>query len=322
MQLLPRTNRRSGQLGVVRFRAEGAVHTMSVDCGKPRLQHKAFNHLALLGQAIDRGDQPYVFDGGFVDLQQATESEVNSHAPQSHTRDGSAARSRQGQRARPRPPRQTEPFCSGAIEQAFGAEFRALVQHYEALGFEDENGLWVVVKSNPLGLDGPQTHFLVAIPFDRRVAARGWAFRKVGRRDGLFPQKHTNFPDGSICAFTRESRAWLPEDGMTALIDHFSLWAAKSMHRTFMGWWPGPQVGYGALYRRREFLGREMCGCESGKRYSECHQAHDLLVSEDWARQEFKRFFGTAYEDRSAPESILRAAQTRWRELPSISSVF
>ena len=323
LHLLPRTHCFSGQARAVSVWVDGAVRKLKTTCGNVRFSQQSINHLRLLGHHIDAGHQPLVFDDGFVDRNPQSQSEEITNA-KSHTGTGSQTRSRKGQRARarPRPSRQAKPFRSGTIEEAHGAEFRILAQHYEALGFEDRNGLWVAVKTNPLGRNGPQAHLLVAIPINRAIAPRAWAFGAIGPRARLFPLKHTNFPDASICAFTKASRAWHADDGLLPLIDHYSLWMIKSWHREILGWWPGPQVGACALYRRREFVGKEWCGCESGKRYSECHQCMDLLVPEEVARQEFRRLFRFDYENQRPPNGVLEAARGRWKQLPDMAMIF
>lgn len=300
------------------------MRKLSVDCGKHRLPTKQVNHLAALGQAIDRGDQPLVYDGGFVGLARPTESEVIEHAPLPSTRNRSETGSRQGWRAsaRQRPNRKAKPFRSDAIEAAHGTGFRLLVQHYEALGFEDKNGLWVAAKSKPLGLGGPQAFFLIALPNIFSIYPRAWAFSAIGNRTVPFPLKHTNFPDGSICAFTKESGAWQPGEGILELVDHYSLWALKSLHRATFGWWPGPQVGVGALYRRNEFAPQEWCGCGSGRRYVECHQAQDNLVVSEHAEREFRYLYRSNYTDRDFPQSLIMAATTRWKIIPDMSAVW
>ena len=235
------------------------------------------------------------------------------------------ARSRPGRRTSSRSwraPGTAEPFSSASIEEAHGAGFRLLAQHYEALGFEDQHGLWVVVKTRPLGSGGPQAHLLVATPTDLRISPRAWAFDAIGAGTRMFPLKHTNFPDASLCAFTKRSQAWTSADGLLSLIDHYSLWVAKSLHRSQFGWWPGAQVGACALYRRREFVARELCGCESGKTYSECHQASDLMVPEGVARHEFRRLFLCDYEDRAPPAAIIEASQSGWKRLPKMATIF
>lgn len=281
--------------------------------------------LKVIGEALDAGGQALVFDEGLVGINDEHESEVISDVPQGQA-SGPAARSGSGRRASPRPrrraSRQAEPFRSGAIEAAHGAGFRLLAQHYEALSFEDKNGLWVAVRTKPLGSGGPQAHLLVATPTDNAITPRAWAFNGTGAQAELFPLKHTNFPDASICAFTKSSAAWTPADGLTALVDHYSLWIAKSWHRQLFGWWPGQQVGACALYRRKEFAAREWCGCDSGKRYVDCHQEADSLVPEAVVRLQFRQLFATNYEDRQAPAGVIEAARTLWKERPDMAFAF
>lgn len=282
------------------------------------------SRLKTIGEALHAGQDALVFDQGLVGLNGADESEVISNVAQARA-SGPSARSRPGRRTSSRSWRTAgtaKSFCSSSIEQAYGAGFRLLAQHYEALGFEDQHGLWVVIKTRPLGFDGPQAFLLVAAPTDHAISPRAWAFEKTGFGTRLFPHKHTNFPDASLCAFTKASQAWTSADGLLSLIDHYSLWVAKSLHRSQFGWWPGAQVGACAFYRRREFVARELCGCESGKTYSECHQATDLLVPEGVARQEFRRLFLCDYEERAPPVPIIEAASSGWKKLPSMAAIF
>ena len=296
---------------------------MFTTCGKPKLKDLSFNHLRKLGEHIHTGLRPLVFDGGFVGFNDELESEVNSNA-ETYSRRRSEAGSREGRReqGRSRAPSQAEPFSSKSIEEVHGIGFRFLSQHYEALSFEDRNGLWVAVKTKPLGFSGPQAHLFIGFPSDLAISPRAWAFNHIGPRTSLFPLKHTNFPDASICAFTKESGAWTPQDGMLPLVDHLSLWVAKSWHRSVLGWWPGSQVGACAFYRRREFTAKEWCGCDSGKPYGVCHQFLDNQVPEKIARAQFKRMFAGEYENRCAPASILETARARWKSIPDMATVF
>lgn len=280
-------------------------------------------HLKRLGQAIDIGRQPTVFDGGFVGFSDATESEVSSNVAQGQAH-RSPAGSRAGRRTSARPGARTahHAFRSEALEAAYGAGFRILAQHYQALAFEDRNGLWVVASSSPLGRHGPQVQFLIALPLDERLAPRAWAFEKAGPNLRLASLKHTNFPDASICAFVPEDNAWPNPNGLVGLVDIYTLWMIRKCHRDWFGWWPGPQYGSCALYRLKEFAAREDCGCGSDKRYGTCHMAADLLANPTAASAEFRRLFGGDYEDRRAPESILESARSRWRRMPSMGTVF
>ena len=323
MHPLPRTHCFSGQAGAVSVRADGAVCKMKTTCGNTRFSRQSLNHMRLLGHQIDAGNQPFVFDAGFVNQNLDSESEAKNEF-ESYTRNRSQAGPRQGQRARSRsgPSREAEPFRSRAIEEAHGAEFRLLAQHYKVLGFEDPNGLWIAITANPLGPSGPQANFMVGVPTDKTITPRGWAFCRIGPAASLFPLKHTNFPDASICAFTKASKAWSATDGLLSLIDHFSLWAVKSWHRMALGSWPGPQVGACALYRRNEFTSGEWCGCESGRRYGACHEYLDSKVEKAIARRQFRSLFLCEYEDRQPPKGIIDAARSRWKQLPDMAGIF
>lgn len=334
LDLFARTLGRSGQPEVLGFRAHGAVSKFVENnfhgCSTTN-RHAAMmrdlppglvNRLRKLGEALDTNQPVSVFEEGFVGLNEVNESEVNYDA----TGKRSSARPRSRRRASRRPWGRTSgqagTFSSRAIEKAYGAGFRILVQQYEALAFEDSNGLWVAASSSPLGNCGPRVHFLVGFPLDRAILPRGWAFDTIGSNACPMAPKHTNFPDGSICAFTLTSGAWTHDDGLIGLLDHYSTWVIKKWHRAMFGWWPGPQVGACALYRRREFSANEWCGCESGKRYSNCHMAIDLLVNEQSASAEFRRLFACDYEQRVYPECILEAARTTWRRLPTLAYAF
>lgn len=296
---------------------------MFTTCGKPRLSEKIFNHLRTLGRHIHADQQPFVFDDGFVSLIEQRGSEVNTNEePEPRPRSEARPRQRRRESWRARSSGKAESFRSKAVEDAFGAGFRLLAQHYEALGFEDKNGLWITVKTKPLGRGGPQAYLLVALPLNEEISPKAWAFASIGSDAKLFPLKHTNFPDASICAFTKESKAWIPEDGVLPLIDHFCLWMVKSWHRSILGWWPGRQIGACSLYRRNEFAPEEFCGCESGVLYSFCHSFRDLQVPEVHARQQFRRLFQVDYENRQPPASVMRAAQTRWKSMPDLDILF
>jgi hypothetical protein len=280
------------------------------------------DYLKRLGEEIDIGRRPSVFDGGLVGTSDATESEVMRDVAGQEA--GSQSGTRPGRRTRPRPRAHAagDHFRSEAVEAAHGAEFRNLAQHYEASGFEDKNGLWIVAKSRPLGNHGPQVHFLIAFPLNAQIAPRAWAFDVIGRDAMLASLKHTNFPDASICAYVDEDSAWPNPDGLVGLVDIFSIWMIKKWHREFVGWWPGKQYGACALYRRLEFDGREQCGCLSGLRYSECHLKADRLVSEPAAHAQFKLLFKCNYADRAPPPEVIEAARTRWAKMPVMASVF
>ena len=285
----------------------GYLHNIAID----------LNRLSDFGRVLDAGQSLSVFDQGFVGICDDDESEVIQNVARSAQR--SAAQSGQGRRATDRPQGQTgqaHRFRSEATEQAYGSAFRILAQHYQVLGFECENGLWVIAKSNPLGRNGPQIHFAVALPYTDRVPPKAWAFSQVGNNAKLMSLKHTNFPDASICAFMETDAAWDRSDGILPLIDHYSIWALKKIHHEKIGVWPGRQYGSCAYYRLREFHPDEWCGCLSGKRYGVCHLAVDRLTDVRFSKDEFYRLFSCHYEDRRVPPNILQFARSNWKSIP------
>ena len=288
-----------------------------------RLTEAQLAHLRAVGAAIHGDQRPTVFDGGSIGFSDATESEVMKDVAQRQAhRSPAGSRARRRARARSGAQAANHAFRSDALEAAHGAGFRILAQHYEALAFEDRNGLWVVVKCHPLGRDGPEVHFLIAVPLDERLAPRAWAFAQIGPSAALMSLKHTNFPDASICAFTPDHRPWPNPDGLLGLVDIYVLWTIRKLHRDNFGWWPGPQLGACAHYRLREFDAREDCGCGSNERYGDCHMPADILANPVTAAAEFRRLFDSSYEDRCPPEQVLKAARSTWRTMPPMATVY
>ncbi len=287
-----------------------------------RLASNQLAHLRAVGTAIDGGQQPTVIDGGFVGIE-PSEEEKDEKSVSGRKETRSSARSWTGRRARARRAQAPDhAFRSDAVEAAHGAGFRILAQHYDSLAFEDRNGLWVALSSKPLGQRGPEVHFLMAVPTDERLAPRAWAFEQVGGGAKLMSLKHTNFPDASICAFAHGHWPWPNPDGLLGLVDIYILWVIRKMHRDCFGWWPGPQLGACAHYRAKEFDPREDCGCGSNKRYGACHMALDLLANPSAASAEFRGLFAGDYGDRRPPESVMEAARSGWRKMPSMATVF
>lgn len=297
--------------------------------------HHSFSSLQLaelrrIGKVIDDCAPIHVGQFGQVKaikVDGIEERDANNEQREKKRAQGSETGSRKGSQRSPRrsglrSSTETHYFSTTAIEQAYGVEFRVLAQQYKALGFEDENGLWIAVKSYPLGNRSPKVFFLIGVPLNQDVAPRAWGFSQIGPNALPLAFKHTNFPDASVCAYTEQDAAWSYSDGLLALVDHYSVWAFKKWHHETIGWWPGPQAGACALYRRREFEGREWCGCLSGKRYFECHQGSDLLLDEQLAEAEFRKYFLVDYENRSVPSCVSKAAQSKWKEMPTLANAF
>jgi hypothetical protein len=126
----------------------------------------------------------------------------------------------------------------------------------------DEQGMWLRIESAVLnGLDRTAT-FLVALPFDAETFPRAWGFWRIAGEYRWIGRRHTNFTDGSVCAFVPTSGAWRPGDSLVQLIDLYSVWALRHLHLEEVGHWPGGQFSPHPFYSLVEFAPNELCGCE------------------------------------------------------------
>lgn len=284
-----------------------------------RLADTLLKRLSELGQAIDIDRQFQVFDGGVVGIvkdQSEKESEDERQGP-----GGSAT----GSRKRPAGPRRTTGeararvgLLDSKVVQLAGLE--DLWRAYPTDFIEGDHGLWIIVKSNPLGHEGPQVTFVIGYPYSNAIEPRAWAFWKLGDFPKFVGPRHTNFPDASICAFGPGD--WRRADGVVALADFYSTWVIRQLYLQKFGRWPGRQHGASALYRRTEFSADEWCGCGSGKRYKECHQEADNSLSEEAAREEHRRVVGSDYCVRRPPLSLMKFARSAFKKVPSFRDAF
>ena len=280
-----------------------------------------------LGQALDIEQPVSVSGGGRVFLSDARERKESDHDQrQEKRRPPTYPRKRTGRERRAsggaRTPSAAAHFRSERAEVLYGVGALELAREYSAKIFEEELGIWVAAKSKPLGVRGPLFHILVAVPFEQRIMPRAWAFHAIGPNCHPVGPRHTNFGDASICAFMKENRAWDYPDGLVRLVDLYSVWLLKQHHLAKFGWWPGPQVGPAALYRRLDFQSREWCGCLSGLKYENCHQQADSRVPDELAQFEFRRTFMFPYESRVVPPSIFLAAKSKWSQIPSMNQAY
>lgn len=286
---------------------------------KIRLADHLLQYLSELGQAFDIGRTPIAFDGGRVGFLELNTKETESEPSRER---GCATGSRQGTAGGQGSANQGPRIGRAEIEALCVAGLDDLRSAYPTLVYRVEDGLWLVVRSKLLGPDGPQVIFVVAIPFITELAPRAWGFWRAGTCPAFIGPRHTNFPDASICAFGTDDGAWTLDDGSVRLVDLYSSWVVRHLYFMHFGRWPGRQHGLSALYRRMEFHPDEWCGCGAHRRYKECHQAADALLSDADARAEHFRIMGSDYCERSPPPSVLKFVKSGWKRLPALRSVF
>lgn len=191
-------------------------------------------------------------------------------------------RPRPGQLGRPRPSGplwaagKAAPVVS-ALDQ-YEQEVSALQAIYpDARSWRTQRGVWLAVRARLL--PGLREHalFLMGVPAVTGVV-RSWAFWV----DPIFlpvwiGPRHTNFGDGSICAFEPADGTWSFGDSLIELVDMYAVWALRHLHLRHTGRWPGPQAVHRPYERLLEIGSDERCGCPTPRgTYSRCCRSRDL----------------------------------------------
>jgi hypothetical protein len=174
------------------------------------------------------------------------------------------------------------------LRVAYEGQVTRFADAYPTLqAFPDEDGMWLLAKSSIIsGLPGEAT-FLVALPYQSGLGPRAWGFWTAGAETAWIGPRHTNFRDGSICAFSPDEGAWSEGGDLRTLLDLYSVWTLRHLHLEVFGRWPGKQYSlFGAdprvqaYYRQSECKGNELCGCGSEtRRYCECCKQSDLRLN-------------------------------------------
>ena len=141
--------------------------------------------------------------------------------------------------------------------------------------WHDQDGMWLLSESSIVqGLNRAAT-FLVAFSWSQ-MAARGWGFWRNGALAVRWiGPRHTNFPDGSMCAFEPTDRTWVFGSSIVTLLDLYTVWALRHLHLELFNRWPGPQAAFHPYERRMEFHANERCSCGSGRMYRRCCASRD-----------------------------------------------
>ena len=140
-----------------------------------------------------------------------------------------------------------------------------------------DDGLWLISESNLLQDFKGKAIFLTSIPYYLGILPRSWAcwdsFQWIGPR-------HTNYPDGSVCAFEQSDGSWLPGESVVELLDMYTLWALRHLHLSILGRWPGQQRVHTSYERISELAENELCGCDKPMGlYKDCCQNSDASIN-------------------------------------------
>ena len=270
-----------------------------------------------IGQNLDQNIFPLVKNGGVVvPINPAKPSTIMSEASSNdkperqnrpETRQGQRATRRQGQTRGRRKTGAVASDIRPSIQEKYLGELGKLKEAYPGIQiWEQKDGMWLLCQSALLPDALHSAEFICAIPFDPLKTVRGWGFWNGNTWIG---DRHTNVPDGSICAFEPSDGTWVPGDSIVGLLDLYTLWAVRHLHLRIFNRWPGAQVAHYSFERIMELKEDELCGCGSlTKKYGECCKPNDL--KRDRIADATKYIFD-GWVDRKPPKDVIRFVEER-----------
>lgn len=249
-----------------------------------------------IGVQLDRNQFPRVYNGGIVRPGDAVvdpvtlgediyyvRSRARERGSKTGSREGSAEWQGQagqsGPTSRSRSAGSPPPFISSSLRKRYEAELNALSVAYPGTKVWNEaEGLWLLTESTVLPGLGKKATFLTALPYSPLIAQRSWGFWTTAISTEWIGPRHTNFPDGSVCAFEPTDGTWMPGGNLTELVDLYTLWALRHEHLRILGRWPGHQSVHLPYERVSELNDDEFCGCnnKADKLYRDCCKQQDI----------------------------------------------
>lgn len=172
------------------------------------------------------------------------------------------------------------PFPCPDVDLKLSKQFEELAQAYPGTRlWSRDRGFWLCVPATILPGLGRSACFVLQIQPDSQnlEKVRAWGFWCAGRLGATWiGPRHTNYLDGSICAFEKDAGTWTFGDSLIALLDLLSVWATRQLYLENFGNWPGPQASSYPYERLLEFQDTEHCGCAKPEgRYSQCCKPRD-----------------------------------------------
>lgn len=245
-----------------------------------------------LGRQLDTDIYPRVLDCGVVMPSDpatppqfwATKEQKNEETGQGRSEAGSwpGTSGWQGPSDGGRTPGSATPVICSALKDSYEAGLAELMNSYpNSRVWHQDEGLWLLTESQLLPGLWKKAVFLTGIPYARNRTVRAWGFwAGIPLTHPLWiGPRHTNFPDGSVCAFEPDDDAWNPGGSLVTLIDIYTVWALRHLHLHILGRWPGRQTGHYAFERITEMKIDEICVCGSDKHYGDCCRPKDFSTS-------------------------------------------
>ena len=282
------------------------------------------------GRQLDGIVFPRVTDGGFVlpsePCQRSStvgteKKDGASKQRRSEAGQGTRTSRRQGSAGGARTSGETAPLVVTGITDRYEQELHGVERAYPgAKSWRDEEGLWLITESALLHCLRRSALFLTGISAQLNCV-RSWGFwqNPVALPSWIGP-RHTNFPDGSICAFEPSDQTWVIGNSIVELLDLYTVWALRHLYLEVFGRWPGPQAVRWPYERLLEFRVDEQCGCGAPtKLYGECCLQKDLSRKRLPLAINFLAQTGGGH--RRPPDAVVNFVRSGGRDAPRFAEV-
>lgn len=223
-------------------------------------------------------------------------------------------------RSRPWTSRDAPPLVL-AVDPAYQDPLASVRDAYpDAQVWQQEGGFWLTAGVALIPDCDRRARLLVAVSESHRMV-RAWAFWDGGVLGSTWiGPRHTNFPDGSICAFDLSDRTWVFGAPLVELLDLYVVWVVRHLHYEVFGRWPGPQSVPLLIERLLEVQDGELCGCEDPIGiYADCCKRRD--EGEDVLRAAIEFLCLTQWAQRSPPHLVAESMRLRVAP-PPIQDIF
>lgn len=250
------------------------------------VQAENLRTLREIGVQLDQNQFPIIYNGGIVTPRETTvlstgakeNGDESSRPRRPATRPWRGPSGRQRPSYGPRPTRKAAPVVSAGLQKQYEAELDAVQEACpSAKVWHQTEGMWLLTESTLLRGLGKKATFLTLLPYIKNFRTRSWGFWTTPISFEWIGPRHTNFPDGSVCAFEPRDKTWASGGSIVELLDLYSLWALRHLHLEILGRWPGYQSVPYPYERLTELKDGEYCGCaHSDRLYTDCCKKHDL----------------------------------------------
>ena len=277
------------------------------------MRKSAKDDLKAIGLGLDNGVLPSVFNRGVVrpesspvDVKPSGQEKADARQQSKRSATRPWERPAGGQRTtgQSRSPDSGTPFVQPGLRFRYLEGIGECSDAYPGLlAFPQERQMWLFAESDLIEGLGRRAAFAVQLPYTTSRPVRAWGFWTTAVSKTWIGPRHTNFPDGSVCAFEPRDQTWLPGGSVTALLDLYSLWAVRHLYLEKYGKWPGRQSVPIAAERLLELGDEEFCGCEHPLgTFVRCCKASDQTNTSGADLLDF------AMKTRMPPDDIVRFA--------------